>query len=254
METHNPESVLKQEANYRPSMSPDPSISSSTPPRQWRVGTLSMGCSLLLIGVVTLTSQWRGGDVFDIALKWWPAIFILLGLEMTSYSLFFNRSGKMKFDILSVFFVGILTVMCIGFAALSSLGIVQEIRKIAGGTEQTIRLPDWTENVQPTTKRMIIQGDHPYAVKIDKTSGKEMHLMASYRTRNDATTVVRNADELIQVKQVGDTMYIMFADPSQASFFESTSNALDLTVIVPQQLKVIVRDNQGAVYENNNSQ
>ncbi|WP_410514858.1 hypothetical protein PaeBR_10995 [Paenibacillus sp. BR2-3] len=33
--------------------------------RRWRVGTLSMGISLLFLGLLIMASQWKGADVFE---------------------------------------------------------------------------------------------------------------------------------------------------------------------------------------------
>lgn len=80
--------------------------------RRWRVGTLSMGLSLLFLGGLVMASQWKGADVFETTLAWWPIIFILLGLEIVIYTLWFRGKGKMYYDVLSVLFVGFLALWC----------------------------------------------------------------------------------------------------------------------------------------------
>lgn len=111
--------------------------------RSWRVGTLSMGLSLLFLGALIMVSQWKGADVFETTLAWWPLIFILLGLEIVIYTLWFRGKGKMYYDVLSVLFVGFLAVCCLVFAGVSSLGLTQELRHVISSTEENYSLPEW---------------------------------------------------------------------------------------------------------------
>ncbi|ASA97467.1 LiaF transmembrane domain-containing protein [Anoxybacillus flavithermus] len=50
--------------------------------RKWRVGTVSMGASLILLGIVLFISQWEGMGAADIFASWWPFLLVLLGVEV----------------------------------------------------------------------------------------------------------------------------------------------------------------------------
>ncbi|UNK20579.1 hypothetical protein MNQ98_11430 [Paenibacillus sp. N3/727] len=104
----------------------------ATTVRQWRVGTLSMGVSLLLLGLLVLTSQLKGTEIFDSALKWWPIVFVLLGIEIVGYTLFFRKGDYVKYDVFSILLIGLLTFGCIVMAALTSTGLMDQIRREIG--------------------------------------------------------------------------------------------------------------------------
>ena len=61
--------------------------------RTWRVGTISMGASLLLLGVFLLLSQIVGWDLTRVMISWWPIILVVLGIEILVY-LLLSKSEK----------------------------------------------------------------------------------------------------------------------------------------------------------------
>ncbi|MGG3555595.1 hypothetical protein ABES23_02700 [Peribacillus frigoritolerans] len=77
--------------------------------RTWRVGTISMGISLVGLGFVLLVSQISDMNLTTILLSWWPLLFMILGTEILFY-IYFSRkeSSFVKYDILSILFVGLL--------------------------------------------------------------------------------------------------------------------------------------------------
>ncbi|WP_052088362.1 hypothetical protein [Paenibacillus wynnii] len=211
--------------------------------RRWRVGTLSMGLSLLFLGGLIMASQWKGMDVFETALAWWPLIFILLGLEVVIYTLWFKGKGKMYYDVLSIFFVGFLSLCCLVFAGLSSLGLTQEIRQMVSSVEHNYPLPEWSGSVPAGVKQVIVQGDNPYGVTVDKTGGTELNVFGTY-VSNDGRLGADDEDQLLRTKVAGDTLYILLGDTARNSL-DHTRNKVNVTVAAPSELKVIVRDNSG---------
>ncbi|WP_081386261.1 hypothetical protein [Paenibacillus odorifer] len=214
--------------------------------RSWRVGTLSMGLSLLFLGALIMVSQWKGADVFETTLAWWPLIFILLGLEIVIYTLWFRGKGKMYYDVLSVLFVGFLAVCCLVFAGVSSLGLTQELRHVISSTEENYSLPEWKGNVPQGVGTLIIQAAEPYGIMVDRTAGNELNVFGSYSTA-EGQLKQEQEKRLLQTKQVGDTFYVILGDISRHLVFENSRNALNVTVAAPVNLKVIVRDNYGNV-------
>src|SRR4051812_33308619 len=94
----------------------------------WRVGTFSMGGSLLLLGIFLLLSQLIGIDFAHMLISWWPIIFVVLGLEILLYLFFAKRDNPvLRYDFLSIFFVGIIGMMGIGFTFLSTSGLLDLI-------------------------------------------------------------------------------------------------------------------------------
>ncbi|WP_433946485.1 hypothetical protein [Paenibacillus sp. SN-8-1] len=76
---------------------------------KWRVGTVPMGISLLILGMVILFSDLYGYNGFTAAKAWWPIYFILLGLEIMAHSIF-RRNVRIQYDVISIFLIGVLSV------------------------------------------------------------------------------------------------------------------------------------------------
>lgn len=213
--------------------------------KHWRVGSLSMGLALLLSGVLLLVSQWKGTDVWDIALLWWPVIFILLGVEILVY-LFVARKGlaRLRYDVFSIFIVGCLGMLCLMLATFSSLGLTQEVRQWIGSTERTIELPGLTAAVGQQVERLVVQTSHPYLVKVDTTSAAELHVVASYRTAMGQTGD-GFTEEAMQLKEVGEVLYLFIKEPPRKPLFQAGYEHLEVTVMAPQHLQIEVRDIRG---------
>ncbi|WP_081389879.1 hypothetical protein [Paenibacillus odorifer] len=214
--------------------------------RRWRVGTFSMGLSLLFLGALIMVSQWRGAEVFETTLAWWPIIFILLGLEIVIYTLWFRGKGKMYYDVLSVLFVGFIAVCCLVFAAFSSLGLTQEFRRTVSAVQESYALPDWKGAVPDGVSTIIIQAAEPYGIKVDQTGGNELNVFGSYFS-NKGKLQEGQEQQLLQTKHVGNTLYIILGETPRDLLFDNSRNTLDVTVGAPANVKVIVRDTYGNV-------
>ena len=65
-----------------------------------RVGTVTMGFSLIAVGIIALISIFYPGFDYSLALKLSPVIFIFLGIEILSAH-FFHKKARIKYDFLS---------------------------------------------------------------------------------------------------------------------------------------------------------
>src|SRR5690606_25524673 len=110
--------------------------------RTWRVGTVSMGLSLLLLGILLLLSQFLGFQLLHIMAVWWPIILVVLGMEILLY-LYVSRQEKpfVKYDFLSIVFVGVIGMTGIGFAILSTTGIMEKVDDYINREERSETLP-----------------------------------------------------------------------------------------------------------------
>lgn len=76
--------------------------------RTWRVGTFSMGLSIISLGCFLLFSVIQGTKVLDSLTAWWPVLLIILGVEILLYLLFSKKEQSfIKYDIFSIFFIGV---------------------------------------------------------------------------------------------------------------------------------------------------
>jgi len=100
--------------------------------KRWRVGSLSVGLILIATGVLMLVSLFVRVNVLDILLTFWPVILICLGIEILLH--LFARKGddtdvKLRYDVLSILFIGFLLIISIGFYAVTYYAGLFESRK-----------------------------------------------------------------------------------------------------------------------------
>lgn len=225
-------------------MVPNPSAPAA-PARQWRVGSLSMGLSLLLLGVFFLASRWQGTEVFDSALKWWPIVLIMLGIEVVGYTLFFRKGDYVRYDVFSILLIGFLTVCSLGLAALSSTGWLDEVRREANLVYKTVQIPEQSMIVPVSVDKIIVQGSDPERIKKDSNSTQEeLMVFGSFRTTDKELLAGDGINSLVQIRQVGNILYITLNDPPSL-VRHSYEARMDVTVSAPSKIKIIVRDADG---------
>src|SRR3954451_19770477 len=135
--------------------------------RTWRVGTFSMGASLLFLGIFLLLSQLFGLDITRVMIAWWPVILVVLGVEILVFLFLFRKEKSfLKYDFLSILFVGILGTLGIGFALFSSTGMFEKIDDWLNHEEQTMDLPVFEHQLEGDVKRVVVDtGSSPLTIE-----------------------------------------------------------------------------------------
>ena len=98
--------------------------------RTHKVGTITLGLTLILCGVAFLLQTFWSIFTFSSVCRFWPVIFIILGLEIL-ISNFLDSKGTFVYDKGSIFLCFIVT----GFAMV--LGFINQILTLA---EQQIHI------------------------------------------------------------------------------------------------------------------
>ncbi|MBE5959853.1 MAG: hypothetical protein E7256_00465 [Lachnospiraceae bacterium] len=88
------------------------------PVKYRRVGTITMGISLILTGIIVICALFKQDFDIMLVVKCAPVILIALGVEIL-VQYFRANSGKIKYDILSVLVCGTLIFGSLGFAVAS---------------------------------------------------------------------------------------------------------------------------------------
>lgn len=206
-----------------------------------------MGLSLIFLGMILFLSQLHGLEAFDTFLRWWPILFVLLGLEILIYLLWMQKENSMvRYDLMSVFFVGLLFISSLGFAFLTSIGVLGEVRRVVGAVERTVDLPEVREAVGDGVKRIIVQTSGPQ-VKVDQSTERAVHLFGSYRERTQEDERPGASEENVyNVRTIGDTMYVQVKQPPSRQGLDSYYPYMNVTVVLPQDVPVELRnrDNQ----------
>ncbi|MEH7223348.1 exosporium protein E [Bacillus sp. JJ1566] len=211
--------------------------------RKWRVGSISMGLSLILLGVLLFVSQIKGMQMIEPLLVWWPIILIVLGIEIVVY-LFLSKQENpiVKYDFLSIIFVGIIGTIGIGFTLLSSVGLIDEVQGVIGAEHRSMDLPVVEEKLADDIKRVVLE-TNGVTSKIEGSAANELHVFGVYRaTVNEkADPIISEAKDYVFTKVVGDTIYVTLKEPANGAGPFSTYTTMEPTIIVPSSIQLEVR-------------
>lgn len=218
--------------------------------RTWRVGTFSMGASLLFLGIFLLLSQFFGMDLMHVMISWWPIILIVLGIEILVF-LFLSRQEKpfLKYDFLSIFFVGILGTIGIGFAFLSSTGIMDKMDDVLKREERTMDLPALEKQITADIQRVVVDTAGHYPLTIEGTSTKEITMFGTYRALlGKKEKLLTNAEEYVSIQEKGNTLYVKVKElPSEVAGPFDRYADLSATLLIPSDVKLEVNGNDNSI-------
>ncbi|SDX09873.1 DUF4097 and DUF4098 domain-containing protein YvlB [Marininema mesophilum] len=80
--------------------------------RKWRVGSLSSGLLLILLGALLLASSFGVVPFLATIIKYWPIILILLGIEVVAFQ-FLKKEGKIQYDGISILIVILIVLVSV---------------------------------------------------------------------------------------------------------------------------------------------
>ncbi|MEI5907626.1 hypothetical protein WAK64_11220 [Bacillus spongiae] len=202
--------------------------------RTWRVGTFSMGGSLLFLGILLLLTQILHWETAFILVSWWPVLFIVLGIEILLY-LFLSRSEKafLKYDFLSIIFVGFIGMVGIGLTVVQTTGLLEHVTSSFNNEVATANLPAFNKETGTEIKRIVVDtGDHP--LTIETSTDKEISIFGTYRTQYvDRKPLLEEVNDYLFTKIKGDTIFITFKDLPQRNEWTTTFHSLEATLVVP---------------------
>lgn len=214
--------------------------------RSWRVGTYSMGASLVFLGVFLFSSKFLGLNLVQVKTAWWPLLLVVLGIEILLY-LFLSRQEKpvLKYDFLSIFFVGLLGTTGIAFAVLSSTGVLGKVEEVMAREERSFDLPAFSYQIDDSIKRVVVR-TVGYDMTIESSEEKEVAMFGTYRVQTaNKAMLLQSTDDMIATNQKGDTLYINVKSlPNETGPFDSRG-MVAATILVPNDvlLEVIGSDN-----------
>ncbi|WP_459501378.1 LiaF transmembrane domain-containing protein [Bacillus sp. C1] len=213
--------------------------------RTWRVGTISMGISIITLGCFLLFSTIKGTQTFDHLTAWWPILFIVLGIEILLYVTFSKKEQPIiKYDIFSIFFIGLLGTIGIAFSFLLSTGLLEEIRYSIDTTEQTNNIPEVQHDIPDSIKKVVVNtSNHP--LTIEGSNSNKVHLLGTYEmTMKENEKDKLQQDDFMTVQTVGETMYVTVKPlPVHHKFFASQSK-MTATLVLPQNKNVEIRSSE----------
>lgn len=204
--------------------------------KAWRVGSLSMGITLLLLGSAIAVSIWSGLHSINMLLWVAPLVFILLGLELLAF-LWLAGSDRtvMRYDWMSLFFVTVIGAGAIVLASLTSTGVLDTVRDSLKVSERTTVVQPEAVAVPDTVNKIVVQSFD--AVQLDKSDSRDVKLLGQVQYRS--VEPLKHSEPLMTTEMVGSTMYIMIGSYQQ----KDTAIVTDmynpaLTLVLPKGVEV----------------
>lgn len=209
--------------------------------RTWRVGSFSMGAALLLLGVFLLLGQvFKWGDPAVALLSWWPIIFIILGIEIIIYMVKNKQENKhIKYDIISIIFIGIIGTCGLGMAMLSASGLLELAGDVVKAEVRTASLPTFEETDMNGINRVVVDAG-PF-LNIETTTDKGVSLFGTYQEETvTGKQSIEKAADYVQAEKKGDTLYLKVKElPYQR--FTGVRSEPEATLIIPSEVKLEVK-------------
>ncbi|WP_335869514.1 hypothetical protein [Bacillus sp. 2205SS5-2] len=216
--------------------------------RVWRVGTVSMGASLVFLGISLSLSQIFKWDVAYILVSWWPVLLIVLGIEILLY-LFLARSEKprLKYDFLSILFVAILGMVGIGFTTFQATGFLDQAQLFFKEEVTTATLPAYSQDLKNEINRVVIStGNHP--ITIENSTATDVSIFGTYRSQMvEEEPLLREVDDYLLIKVIGDTMYVSFKELPQRHKWINERGNIEATVVIPSRVAMELDSEYGEV-------
>ncbi|MEK3884092.1 hypothetical protein [Paenibacillus sp. PL2-23] len=214
--------------------------SAAPPERQldhaWRVGSLSMGITLMLIGTAFAVSLWQDAEAYELLMWVAPVIFILLGVELLIYvSIAGKRSARVRYDWLSVLFVGLIGAGSVVLALLMSSGLFEEIQRDMRTTQRTAFVEAQKVEVPAGVESLIVIA--PSGLAIEHATSRELLLMGQVRYWS-AEAYTGAAQEMLRTQAAGSSMYIWIGTPEWEEGAKVTGMAPQLILTVPEGVTV----------------
>lgn len=214
--------------------------------RTWRVGTFSMGATLIMLGICLLVANWFQLDVTYVMVSWWPIILIVLGVEILLY-LIKAKSDKpfLKYDFLSIFFVGVLGTIGIAFSVLQTTGLMERAEELISREHHTFDLPALNHSLDKKINRIVVDtGNNP--ITVEGITSREISMFGSYEMfTGKKETLIKNVEDYVSLQQKGETVYVNIKEAPATFFGDKTT--LAATLLVPQNVKLEVNGHYNEV-------
>lgn len=207
--------------------------------RTWRVGTISMGLTLILLGIFLVLSQLFHWKPAYAMLGWWPLILIVLGIEILIYLIRSKEEQPLvKYDIFSIFFVGVIGFLGIGFSIAHATGILEKVYDWTNYEVRTLDLPTYETNLDDSIKRVVVRtGTIPVTFETGTTN--QLSVFGTYVT----TIVEGNApfqkfEDYLFVETKEDTLYATLKQMPDLLLPFDPYREWNATMIIPDNVQV----------------
>lgn len=208
--------------------------------RRWRVGTLSLGVMMIVLGVVMLAAQFKQVTIIDSLLTWWPLILVFIGGEilMNVYTSK-EQEPRVKYDGFSIFIIMIIVFFSIGMYALTSTGVIEGIAWMVKSTNIQAEVPSQRVELDEGVKRIVVSAPRG-RLDIRKSSAKDVvafgQAVVDAADSEEAKSLVEQ--NMALTRREGDTLFIQFALSTWPGEFKPYIREIRHTLLLPSGVDV----------------
>jgi len=196
-----------------------------------------MGLAFVLLGVALLLVEVFKIDLGYIILSWWPIIFILLGIEMLVY-LFKRKEDQVsiKFDFLSILFVGIIGTVGIGLTIVSQLGLVDMVKESIHSEYRVEDLPPHTQSLDGIKK--VVVDTNNYHVNFYSSNANSLEVFGTIEGNWGKEEMIDEPNDYIVTRQSGDILFVTLKSIYSTNHFTGGVYDRQLTIVIPSDIKM----------------
>lgn len=202
--------------------------------RQWRIGTISMGSLLILLGVLLLLKTTIGINIRDILFYGWPVILILLGLEVLIFSLV-NKNESLKFSFFSIFIIFLAFIFTFFLYAIDEVGIFSNIERVIDGESYSVDVNTTLSIPDNVTEVSIEAANGDFKVTGKETDSLNVSGIITVISE-DNEEAANKLEDILSVKIVGNRAIINIEDSDNKFWFGNNIPKADLNIVVPEDL------------------
>ncbi|MFC4404146.1 hypothetical protein [Gracilibacillus xinjiangensis] len=204
--------------------------------RQWRVGSISMGLSLIGLGVVLFISQFTNWEISKIALIWVPILLIVLGAEILIY-LFLAKKEQpiIKYDVFSILFITFIGCMSIVFYVGASSGVLAAVNNYINDEQISGALPVIEEKIDNSIERIVIDSKNGLA-KVTANEAMAVSIFGTYQTNAENQRLTE--DDVASIHQVDNTLYVSLFSPPNHNGWDYHYTNYYPTISLPSNVDV----------------
>lgn len=210
--------------------------------KTWRVGTISMGLLLIFLGVFLVLAQWFEWKAAYAMSGWWPLILVVLGIEIIVY---LSRSKQehptVKYDLFSIFFIGFIGLVAIGFASFQAAGLLDKFHDWANVEVQTFDLPTVDMALDKNIKRVVVDAG-VIPLTIETGTANEFSVFGTYQTAVlHGKAPIEKTEDFLFAERNGDTLFVVLKPMPEAWQPFDSQRIWKATMIVPDNVQLDIK-------------
>lgn len=205
----------------------------------WKIGTYSMGLTLIGIGLSFGVSLWQETTAYELLLWLAPIVFIVLGLELLIvHNTRFLTHYKLQYNWIAVWFVGFVGAGALILAAFLSSGLLEEVNQMFKVKERSVYIEERAQLPEQSIEKIVVKSELGYTIE-KQAQLKEVSLLGTVQYESEQP--IKLADQqLLKTSQVGHVLYVFIQGIEyDSNVFTSSYVRSQLVLNVPDHIEVI---------------